>query len=203
LESILCHCKIWCKTMPSTKPPKPMPRTIPARCAFLCGTCVAIKMFPRLAVMTNAGRCRRILHPLYRGYSEESHGWFTSRQTREVAVTHRVDTVHDYRLDCLATFSPLVPMKHMGVMLEGVDLRHIAVNAPGTCGDLSLLVSCPLLYTRHKLVSLLHRLFTLLPGAPCPSVLVAPRRTLWMCPPPVERDAGDSDSAPRRGGALP
>jgi len=31
-------------------------------------------------------------------------------------------------MDCLATFSPLVPMKHIGVMLSGVDLRHIAVK---------------------------------------------------------------------------
>jgi hypothetical protein len=34
-ESMLCYCKIWCRAMPSTKPPKPTPSSIPAVVAFL------------------------------------------------------------------------------------------------------------------------------------------------------------------------
>ena len=36
------------------KAPKPMPSTIAARCAFRCGTRVAMEMFPRCAVMADA-----------------------------------------------------------------------------------------------------------------------------------------------------
>src|SRR5262249_18293520 len=43
-ESMLCHCKIWCKAIPSTKPPKPTPSSIPAVVAFLGGAGVCIRM---------------------------------------------------------------------------------------------------------------------------------------------------------------
>src|SRR4051812_14986054 len=42
-ESMLCHCNIWWRAIPSTKPPKPMPSRIPAVVAFLRWSGVSIR----------------------------------------------------------------------------------------------------------------------------------------------------------------
>ncbi|RIH74661.1 hypothetical protein Mterra_04060 [Calidithermus terrae] len=36
LESMWCHCKIWCSTIPSTNPPIPIPKQTPAALSFAC-----------------------------------------------------------------------------------------------------------------------------------------------------------------------
>src|SRR6266511_1045137 len=55
-ESMLCHCKIWWRAIPSTKPPRPMPSRIPAVAAFLrwSGVCIrtslALLQLPMLLI---------------------------------------------------------------------------------------------------------------------------------------------------------